>query len=389
MTILNQQTSKIYIPKKIVVGYQNRSDTYTGKLAYVIYYDEKNVLRKEASWKSWRDKSIEPSDFENSPTSGFVLNKKAGGYSTGWNHRSTYCRVYDPRGFEFEITIPNLLYILENTNSIKGKGLEGDFVYGWSGSDIILIPVDSPDYKEIIGFSNLVNERKSIQGKDLSIGATYLTNSNTELIYLGRFDAYAVWGDYKYKKGENSGKHYFFSNKDGKSFTYLKSIGKKILNVVNSDCVSNYAEIMENLEHKEFYSPYNPTKDVYLDYTLEEMEKGFSNSMWFRPSKHGYGCYVLWNDKSILHVSLKHVQGYYSIDFDYWSRMFSMGQGDRYYTSVYREKYEKEKELIIFHDKVTEYAPNVIYGIKSLEEFLAIFKFKKLVQYLDNGKEMW
>lgn len=31
----------IYIPKKIKVGYQNRSDTYTKKLAYVIYYDEK------------------------------------------------------------------------------------------------------------------------------------------------------------------------------------------------------------------------------------------------------------------------------------------------------------------------------------------------------------
>ena len=31
----------IYIPEKIKVGYQNRNDTYTKKLAYVIYYDEK------------------------------------------------------------------------------------------------------------------------------------------------------------------------------------------------------------------------------------------------------------------------------------------------------------------------------------------------------------
>lgn len=28
--------------------------------------------------------------------------------------------------FEFEITIENLLYILENANPIKGKGLEGE-----------------------------------------------------------------------------------------------------------------------------------------------------------------------------------------------------------------------------------------------------------------------
>ena len=66
----------IYIPKKIKVGYQDRSDTYTGKLAYVIYYDEKNKLRKEKSWNGWRDNTIDPNDFDNEPTRGFVLNVK-------------------------------------------------------------------------------------------------------------------------------------------------------------------------------------------------------------------------------------------------------------------------------------------------------------------------
>ena len=139
----------IYIPKKIKVGYQNRYDTYTKKLAYVIYYDEKNKLRKETSWNNWRDEKIEPDDFDNEPTRGFVLNKKAGDCcSEHWgNHRQAYCRVYDPRGFEFEITINNLLYILENCDCLKGKGLDGEFVYGWDRKDLILIPVDSPDYK--------------------------------------------------------------------------------------------------------------------------------------------------------------------------------------------------------------------------------------------------
>ena len=140
----------IFIPKTIKVGYQNRNDTYTQKLAYVIYYDQKNVLRKQKSWEGWRDKNIEPQEFVNEPTSGFVLNKKVGDYKSDWNHRKAYCRVYDPRNYEFEITIENLLYILENSNSIKGKGLEGEFVYGWSGKDLILIPTSSPDYKELM-----------------------------------------------------------------------------------------------------------------------------------------------------------------------------------------------------------------------------------------------
>jgi len=39
--------SIIFLPKTIKVGYQSRSDTYTGQLAYVIYYDQRNVLRKK------------------------------------------------------------------------------------------------------------------------------------------------------------------------------------------------------------------------------------------------------------------------------------------------------------------------------------------------------
>ena len=61
-----------FIPEKINVGFQERNDTYTNKLAYVIYFDEKNVLRKEKSWDGWRDKKIPNEIFENVPTSGFV-----------------------------------------------------------------------------------------------------------------------------------------------------------------------------------------------------------------------------------------------------------------------------------------------------------------------------
>lgn len=127
--------NNMFIPKKIKVGFRKRDHTYTKLLAYVIYFDEKGKLRKEKSWEGWRDKSISPVEYDNSPISGFVLNKSVGGYSYRWgDFRQSYVRVYDPRGFEFEITIPNLLYILEYTSSIKGKGLEGEFIYAWDGT---------------------------------------------------------------------------------------------------------------------------------------------------------------------------------------------------------------------------------------------------------------
>lgn len=57
----------LYIPKTITVGFQERKDTFTGKLGYVIYTDHKGVLRKESSWQSWRDKNIESITVDNTP----------------------------------------------------------------------------------------------------------------------------------------------------------------------------------------------------------------------------------------------------------------------------------------------------------------------------------
>ena len=131
-------TQQLFIPEKIKVGYQERSDTYTKMLAYVIYYDQKGKLRKEKSWRSWCDlpgnpngysygrdttdhKGIEPNDFENVPTEGFVLNKKVGDYKSDWNHRKAHIRVFDPRGFEFEISVENLLFILAEGDCTKSR----------------------------------------------------------------------------------------------------------------------------------------------------------------------------------------------------------------------------------------------------------------------------
>ena len=57
-------SNAVYIPKKINVGYQKRDDTYTKRLAYVIYYDHKGKLRKETSWNSWRDHKIPNEEFD-------------------------------------------------------------------------------------------------------------------------------------------------------------------------------------------------------------------------------------------------------------------------------------------------------------------------------------
>ncbi len=227
---------QLFIPDKIHVGFQKRDDTYTKKLAYVIYYDSKGVLRKEKSWNNWRDSKIKDIIFENTPTEGFVLNKGVGGVrqSYGWNARNEYIRVYDPRDFEFEISVANLLFILKECDCSRGKGLEDKFVYSWDGTELVLLPVGSSDYKNSMNYTQL--QSKVIKSKELIAGASYTTKKQDILVYLGRFDYHTL----HYSKISCRKKYVFW---DGKNFVFLNDL--KSIAVLSSDTISeDYAELV-------------------------------------------------------------------------------------------------------------------------------------------------
>ena len=181
---------KFFIPSKIKVGFQERSDTYTGKLAYIIYYDNKGVLRKERSWEGWRDKKIIPQDIENVPIEGFMLNRQAGGCKSDWNYRQAYCRIWDPRGFEFEITIDNLLWILDFCDCQKGKGLSGKFVYSWVGQDLVLLPECTNEYKVSSAITSKMVS-KDFKASDLKPGSLYRVKQVSRDWQVGYSDLYS------------------------------------------------------------------------------------------------------------------------------------------------------------------------------------------------------
>lgn len=266
---------KLLIPNKINAGFQNRSDTYTGKLAYIIYWDSKGVLRKEKSWESWRNKDIEPQTFYNEPIEGFVLNKKVGGYKSDWNFRQAYVRIFDPRGFEFEITVPNLLFILAECDCSKGKGLEGKFVYAWDKTDLVLLPISSSTYKDSVSFTDI--QKTTVKSKDLVLGAAYVTKDTTKLTYMGRFDWHQIPKTYGSKNDKISviPKQYVFH--DGKDFVKFDSL-KSISAIVNSECADNYAELVA-----EFNRSQNGSKVVEL--VLED-EPEPKDTSWYYNNRY-------------------------------------------------------------------------------------------------------
>jgi len=372
--------SNIFIPKTINVGFQERNDTYTKKLAYIIYYDNKNVLRKERSWNGWRDQKIPNIEFDNVPTSGFVLNRKTGDYSSGWEHRQAYVRVYDPRDFEFEITIENLLYILENATSEKGKGLIGNFIFGWDGKDLLLMPIDSPDYLEISKYNEIVQENNHIKAKELILGATYMTKTQEEWIYMGRFDYWNVdyekvpiesnnnsyYGRYNQqyntiKKNVNKGKYHYFirgsKSWDDKPYLatlQLKSLEDRFISIISSECVENYAELFDKLECMSCYSPYDESKDEIIHYTIEEF-KEYVDGLDLKNKIERYSWYSL-----SLYSNGNKIKDIY---FDAETQMF-----------YFRGDWKRESN---------SYSQNIIGDI---EELYSKYKPTYKNEYLENGK---
>lgn len=330
----------IFIPKKINVGFQNRSDTYSGKLAYVIYFDQKGKLRKEASWQSWRDENIPNEIYDNEPMDGFVLNKKVGGVEECYHYdaRKTYVRVYDPRGFEFEITIPNLLWILQNCDCTRGKGLEGQFVYGWDGTELVLVPTQSPDYKEIADKNEVIHNNTFIKPKELICGATYEDLNGYKYVFMGKFKPWEELRNYyryrRYHDREEKG-YDFTPDESWKQTIFLESQWQKehptlrknvqkekyeycfvLLGNPNAESVydrrdriifmktankkftktvcelsENYSEYIDLLNHNRCYSPYDYDSEQIVDLPFENFKfaitqfidnyKGVTRSLFF------------------------------------------------------------------------------------------------------------
>jgi hypothetical protein len=259
---------------KVTGSYDRYSDLRDKTLEeYLKYRNLESLDKYSFTLRGYNsDITIQPIEFDNIPLEGFVLNRKAGGYSSGWNHRQTYCRVYDPRGFEFEITIPNLLYILEHSNSIKGKGLEGKFIYGWDGKDLVLVPEESPEYKEMVEYTNIQDLK--VKKKDLVLGGIYLCSDNIQRTYLGESEFF----DYK---GRPHGKNLWWGkNKEDKYFdnNSINTIKKFI--ALNED----YSFFVDNLAKSENYRlrtiSYEEVTETYLRTNLKIENVRYSYSYY-------------------------------------------------------------------------------------------------------------
>lgn len=391
--------SQLLIPGKIKVGFNQRSDTYTGKLGYVIYHDGK-VWRKEASWEGWRQKEgqdcqeyvdgnwtktklgadINPVEFENVPTEGFVLNRKAGGGSSGWNHRATYCRVYDPRGFEFEISIPNLLFILQETSSFKGKGLEGEFVYSWEGKDLVLLPTCCEDYKKSANFTKLQDGKVGV--KDLVPGCSYKTKNQKDIIYLGRFNWYSMEYNKARKRNYNQkvtslNKFHIFVTENGE-YEILSGLAK--LATKNNDIpVSNYAELMDAFSKTKYASKPISLEEKEIKVSLPELKPQLNNCYDCNRIEDSY--YLKKDDGSYQKYKISE-----KYEYEYKNPRTFSGGGEYKFKGYYLKRDYKFifKDDAFFMNYEYSNSNDKIYSKEQIEAM----DFKKVYVKLENGNRL-
>lgn len=364
----------LIIPEELKAGFNKRSDTYSGLLAYIIYKDSKTGWRQERSWNTWKEDDVEPIEFKNEPYNGFVLNKKAGDYGSGWNHRISKCRVFDGRyNFEFEITIDNLLFILENVNSIKGKALDGEFVYAWDNKNILLLPVNAPDYKEIKEKSDIINNGNFLKVKDLVIGNEYMTKQGEKLCYLGKHKTHEFKYTYDYTSKEMiiKNKFWFGSNSEYKSLQHYTSISNKfVADLGKSDL---YLELFNKMEHDYEYSPINESADEYIEYTNEELIK-INNIIENERILCSWAYYPdFYIDKYEVKVSN-------CKDYDTKEEFYELKYKDKYHNVIKKRKdyYGREWE-----EEIDE---KIYKRYKTFEELINDNTLCYLNRYLENGK---
>lgn len=242
----------IYIPKKLMVGFQNRSDTFTGKLAYVTYYDEKNKLRKETSWRGWCKEELGTLEVDNEPMNGFIFNKGIQRSREWFGSGRSVFRVYAPHNFEFEINSDNLINLLMHSDVSKREILD-QCVFAWAGTELILLPTSSVEYQEAVQHS--ARQELKVSAKELVKGVQYYKKKTKTIVtYIGFFDWWEFghnqksWRnrpkDDRYAQRLQGKKHIF--KEDGRFVTY----GAAVLSTpVSNEPVENYAELVDEFFH--------------------------------------------------------------------------------------------------------------------------------------------
>jgi hypothetical protein len=182
--------STIKIPQQVYVGFQGRRTVDEVPLGFMTPYEDTAAGKKrQATVDDWAKPSHYQTDvkafnsiiIDNKPMVGFKIGR-AIRRSSSFGGTSTVVRIEDPRGFELEIGVENLVMLL-NANIMEDCELMQECLWGREGARNILLPINSEPYKEYLQTQELINNKVSL--KDVQIGDVVKILGGKEGMYLG------------------------------------------------------------------------------------------------------------------------------------------------------------------------------------------------------------
>lgn len=172
----------LYIPEKIHVGYQERSETTTGLLSFPVGENTNGTLINERIWSSWC-RMPQKDIFNNKPMSGFIVQKNVEKHSA---YSSEKFRIFHPEGYEFEISTANMIYIMKHTDISKSEIL-AECVLSWKRDKLFLLPTNAQPYITH-SINQKITDRVNLPPKESLVpGYGYEDSKRRLLIYVGEF----------------------------------------------------------------------------------------------------------------------------------------------------------------------------------------------------------
>lgn len=204
----------------------------------------------------WRDSTVEPIIIDNTPTFGFEIVDVVSRYRTD----NKLYRVYDPRGFELEISAENLFDILLNNTIVKGKVME-PLVWARSGAKNYLVSSSCEEYK------NHLAPKKETPA--LAPGQYFTHRGNTKIIYRyeGRFHSTSIEKEMNTYNPANHRTGYYYYDRYGP--THKKQ---------NRGGVQTYVKYTWKTPGKEPY-------EIYTEFHLNKEDKVQAYKVHLRKSK--------------------------------------------------------------------------------------------------------
>lgn len=224
-----EENKKLKVFEKLYVGYRDQSSGI--KLGFMTPFETNTAgTKRKSTVDYWSDKKTEPVIFDNTAVEGFIITDDIkrvyfGGGNVVW-------RIYDPRGFELEISSNNLFSIIQTVGVGKGGVISGKCIWARDGSENILLHEDSIEFKNTVKVGTNLDQQVASIVK--TPGKRYIMRDGSEVIYVGRLYAQTVGVDpvNKYKIDGNFAGYY-----NGEPFYF-----DGVLKPVNGDQMMLYGQ---------------------------------------------------------------------------------------------------------------------------------------------------